>query len=237
MNTVSPTKLFENATDDRIIQIDSQRSYDVGRRVLILPDNIEVQFTPSLAKVYQILLNHPGYLMSRDEILDLYEHDKQYDHDYELIEDRTIDRYVCSIRKQLKSLVWSPIVGITGGYMANIDFDDPKPDERVDLADDAYFDKRNGRVCREGYEYEQLATVPRNIFQYLLKNPERLVFKAKLMESVAKDFNNVAKPETAEKHIERIRVALKRLDLPATDIIETVRGQGYRFNPKARTLW
>jgi DNA-binding response OmpR family regulator len=345
MNTVSPTKPFANAVDARIIEIDSQRSYDVGRRILILPEG-QVKLTPTLGnvyrallgnpgyalsnrqiideaygkgyhiqekaaqnrvndfrrqvkhhtswdaikyidgigymanmdfdapqpserididrdgayldlrnyhvirsnsdpvillsaefKIYKILLDHPGYLLSNRDILDIYEKDRFEDDNYEPINENNVQVNVSKIREKLQVNEWNPIINIYGGYMANIDFDDPKPDERVDLADDAYFDKRNGRVYREGYEYEQLATAQRAIFQYLLENPEHTFSRAKLMESVAKDFNKVAKPDTADVHITHIRAALKRLDLPATDIIETVRGQGYRFNSKARTLW
>jgi DNA-binding response OmpR family regulator len=232
MNTVSPTKPFANAVDARIIEIDSQRSYDVGRRILILPEG-QVKLTPTLGNVYRALLGNPGYALSNRQIID-----EAYGKGYH-IQEKAAQNRVNDFRRQVKHHTsWDAIKYIDGiGYMANIDFDDPKPDERVDLADDAYFDKRNGRVYREGYEYEQLATAQRAIFQYLLENPEHTFSRAKLMESVAKDFNKVAKPDTADVHITHIRAALKRLDLPATDIIETVRGQGYRFNSKARTLW
>jgi DNA-binding response OmpR family regulator len=229
---------FEPPQPSERIDINKDGAYvDLRNFHVMRPDGVVVALTPAEFKVYKILLDHPGHLMSNSEILDLYEQDKAEQENYEPIEDKIIQGFICNLRKKFDCKKWDPILSRrgSGGCMANMYFEAPQNDDRVDLRYGAYFDKRNGRIYREGYPFEQLKGAQRNIFSDMASQPGITFTKSKILTSIAKDFNQVAKDATADVHICHLRAALKRLDLPI-NIIETVCGQGYRFNSKACAL-
>jgi len=245
MNRETPTRDFDVINDTRIICIDAQRSYNVALRSVRLSDKSEVKLTPAEHKIYLYLLDNPGHLMTLDEILNHYEADRFERDDYEPINKGTLPVIVTYMRKKFDCDKWNPIrTQRRIGYMANMDFDEPSPEDRVDLAeekyiyghqyDGVYFDKRNNRIYREGYGFVQLTNAQSKTLSNMFLHPRRIFTKKDIVALIASDFNNVAKLKTANVHVCHIRETLKHLDLP-TDLIRTVHGSGYEYNSRAFT--
>jgi|GEM_PF-6383579 len=217
---------FQRQKAKETIQVDALRFYDTARHTLITDRGESSPLPPSAAKIYEILINNPGYLLSNKEILGRYAHD---------IEDggpneSTIKSFIFEIRKAIRTSQWNPIINVHGGYMANMDFRHPRLNERADLGQHSYFDKRNGRIVKKGRPHKQLPRRLRIMFTELVEHPNQTISNTHVAEKIAYDFNEAANTRTAATYVCEIRKILEDLDLPR-GIIEAVHGRGHRFIP------
>lgn len=85
------------------------------------------------------------------------------------------------------------------------------------------FDTRSGQVTSEGKPVV-LTTFEQRLLQYLMHRTGQIVGRAEIIEHIyAQDFDRDS--NTIEVFVRRLRVKL------GADVIETIRGQGYRMRP------
>lgn len=227
MNKPIITQDFKTQTNSNVIQIDAHRIYDIDRCCIMVGKKETSPLPSAPSMIYKILLDQPGYLLSRKEIIDAYSKDREDGGPNET----TLKSFILKIRDHIATEDWDPIINVNGGYMANMDYGQPQLHERVNLGRDAYFDKRNGQIVRRGYPTEQLPRRQRITLSQLSDRPNATVRYQQITEAIALDFNKVATDKSIAVYVCEIRSALKRLDL-SPDIIETVTGKGFSFAPQ-----
>ncbi|MGR9116804.1 MAG: response regulator [Gammaproteobacteria bacterium] len=84
------------------------------------------------------------------------------------------------------------------------------------------------RVFAEGHEVE-LTTVEFQLLQALHRQPGRIFSRSKLMDLIYQD-RRIVSDRTIDSHIKKLRKKLAEL-LPDQELIHSVYGAGYRFEP------
>jgi len=73
------------------------------------------------------------------------------------------------------------------------------------------------------------------LLQFLMSHPERAYSRAQLLDRVWGS-NVYVEERTVDVHIRRLRKVLQDVDAAYSDLIQTVRGTGYRFSPRDLTV-
>ena len=94
-------------------------------------------------------------------------------------------------------------------------------------------DPHSFRVLAEGYEIE-LTTVEFQLLQALNQQPGRIFSRSKLMDLIYQD-QRIVSDRTIDSHIKKLRKKLADL-LPAQELIHSVYGAGYRYDPQNRVV-
>ena len=89
-------------------------------------------------------------------------------------------------------------------------------------------DARSFRVSAEGREIE-LTAVEFQLLQALYQQPGRIFSRSKLMDLIYQD-RRIVSDRTIDSHIKKLRKKLAEL-LPGQELIHSVYGAGYRFEP------
>ena len=87
------------------------------------------------------------------------------------------------------------------------------------------------RVLAEGQEVE-LTTVEFQLLQALYQQPGRIFSRSKLMDLIYQD-QRIVSDRTIDSHIKKLRKKLTDL-LPDQELIHSVYGAGYRYDPQDR---
>jgi len=87
------------------------------------------------------------------------------------------------------------------------------------------------RVLAEGQEVE-LTTVEFQLLQALYQQPGRIFSRSKLMDMIYQD-QRIVSDRTIDSHIKKLRKKLTDL-LPDQELIHSVYGAGYRYDPQDR---
>jgi two-component system response regulator BaeR len=87
------------------------------------------------------------------------------------------------------------------------------------------------RVFAEGQEVE-LTTVEFQLLQALYQQPGRIFSRSKLMDMIYQD-QRIVSDRTIDSHIKKLRKKLTDL-LPDQELIHSVYGAGYRYDPQDR---
>lgn len=87
------------------------------------------------------------------------------------------------------------------------------------------------RVLAEGQEIE-LTTVEFQLLQALYQQPGRIFSRSKLMDLIYQD-QRIVSDRTIDSHIKKLRKKLTDL-LPDQELIHSVYGAGYRYDPQDR---
>lgn len=80
-----------------------------------------------------------------------------------------------------------------------------------------------------GEETLELSPTEFRLLACFMRNPERVMTRSRLLDQVWGNDSHVEE-RTVDVHIRRLRLALRTVDLERR--VETVRGGGYRFNPR-----
>jgi two-component system phosphate regulon response regulator PhoB len=73
------------------------------------------------------------------------------------------------------------------------------------------------------------------LLHFFMSHPERAYSRAQLLDRVW-GANVYVEERTVDVHIRRLRKALQAGDAVYADLIQTVRGTGYRFSPRDLTV-
>ena len=92
-------------------------------------------------------------------------------------------------------------------------------------------DPHSFRVLAEGQEIE-LTTVEFQLLQALYQQPGRIFSRSKLMDLIYQD-QRIVSDRTIDSHIKKLRKKLSDL-LPDQELIHSVYGAGYRYDPQNR---
>ncbi len=92
-------------------------------------------------------------------------------------------------------------------------------------------DPHSFRVLAEGQEIE-LTTVEFQLLQALYQQPGRIFSRSKLMDLIYQD-QRIVSDRTIDSHIKKLRKKLTDL-LPDQELIHSVYGAGYRYDPQDR---
>lgn len=92
-------------------------------------------------------------------------------------------------------------------------------------------DPHSFRVLAEGQEIE-LTTVEFQLLQALHQQPGRIFSRSKLMDLIYQD-QRIVSDRTIDSHIKKLRKKLTDL-LPDQELIHSVYGAGYRYDPQDR---
>lgn len=91
----------------------------------------------------------------------------------------------------------------------------------------------NFRVLAEGQEVE-LTTVEFQLLQALYQQPGRIFSRSKLMDLIYQD-HRIVSDRTIDSHIKKLRKKLTDL-LPGQELIHSVYGAGYRYDPQDKVV-
>jgi two-component system response regulator BaeR len=94
-------------------------------------------------------------------------------------------------------------------------------------------DPHSFRVLAEGHEVE-LTTVEFQLFQALHQQPGRIFSRSKLMDLIYQD-QRIVSDRTIDSHIKKLRKKLADL-IPDQELIHSVYGAGYRYDPQERVV-
>jgi two-component system response regulator BaeR len=94
-------------------------------------------------------------------------------------------------------------------------------------------DHHSFRVHAEGNEVE-LTTVEFQLLQVLYQQPGRIFSRSKLMNLIYLD-QRIVSDRTIDSHIKKLRKKLADL-LPDQELIHSVYGAGYRYDPQDRVV-
>jgi two-component system, OmpR family, response regulator BaeR len=94
-------------------------------------------------------------------------------------------------------------------------------------------DPHSFRVLAEGHEIE-LTTVEFQLLQALCQQPGRIFSRSKLMDLIYQD-QRIVSDRTIDSHIKKLRKKLTDL-LPNQELIHSVYGAGYRYDPQDRVI-
>ncbi|MDD5275841.1 MAG: response regulator [Methylovulum sp.] len=94
-------------------------------------------------------------------------------------------------------------------------------------------DPHSFRVLAEGHEVE-LTTVEFQLLQALHQQPGRIFSRSKLMDLIYQD-QRIVSDRTIDSHIKKLRKKLADL-LPDQELIHSVYGAGYRYDPQDKAL-
>jgi two-component system response regulator BaeR len=98
---------------------------------------------------------------------------------------------------------------------------------------DLKLDPHSFRVHAEGHEIE-LTTVEFQLLQVLYHQPGRIFSRSKLMDLIYQD-QRIVSDRTIDSHIKKLRKKLTDL-LPNQELIHSVYGAGYRYDPQDRVI-
>jgi two-component system, OmpR family, response regulator BaeR len=90
-------------------------------------------------------------------------------------------------------------------------------------------DAHSFRVSAEGHEVE-LTTVEFQLLQVLHQQPGRIFSRSKLMDMIYQD-RRIVSDRTIDSHIKKLRKKLDEL-LPGQELVQSVYGAGYRYEPQ-----
>ena len=88
-------------------------------------------------------------------------------------------------------------------------------------------------MLAEGHEVE-LTTVEFQLLQALYQQPGRIFSRSKLMDLIYQD-QRIVSDRTIDSHIKKLRKKLTDL-LPDQELIHSVYGAGYRYDPQDRAV-
>ena len=94
-------------------------------------------------------------------------------------------------------------------------------------------DPHSFRVLTDGQGVE-LTTVEFQLLQALYQKPSRIFSRSKLMDLIYQD-QRIASDRTIDSHIKKLRKKLIDL-LPDQELIHSVYGAGYRYDPQNRVV-
>jgi two-component system response regulator BaeR len=94
-------------------------------------------------------------------------------------------------------------------------------------------DPHSFRVLADGQEIE-LTTVEFQLLQALHRQPGRIFSRSKLMDLIYQD-QRIVSDRTIDSHIKKLRKKLADL-LPDQELIHSVYGAGYRYDPQDRVV-
>ena len=94
-------------------------------------------------------------------------------------------------------------------------------------------DRHSFRVRAEGQEVE-LTTVEFQLLQALYQQPGRIFSRSKLMDLIYQD-QRIVSDRTIDSHIKKLRKKLDEL-LPNQELIHSVYGAGYRYDPQDKVV-
>jgi len=97
------------------------------------------------------------------------------------------------------------------------------------VADRLELDENSYRVRAQGREVE-LTTVEFHLFQSLYREPGRIFTRGQLIDRIYDD-HRIVSDRTIDSHIKKLRKKLAGL-LPDAELIHSVYGAGYRYEPK-----
>jgi len=103
----------------------------------------------------------------------------------------------------------------------------------VALASALKLDPHSFRVLAGGQEVE-LTTVEFQLLQALYQQPGRIFSRSKLMDLIYQD-QRIVSDRTIDSHIKKLRKKLTDL-LPNQELIHSVYGAGYRYDPQNRVV-
>ena len=69
------------------------------------------------------------------------------------------------------------------------------------------------------------------LLRFFMSHPERAYSRTQLLDQIW-GANVYVEERTIDVHIRRLRKALQEVDATYSDLIQTVRGTGYRFSPR-----
>jgi two-component system response regulator BaeR len=101
------------------------------------------------------------------------------------------------------------------------------------LASVLKLDPHSFRVLAGGQEVE-LTTVEFQLLQVLYQQPGRIFSRSKLMDLIYQD-QRIVSDRTIDSHIKKLRKKLADL-LPDQELIHSVYGSGYRYDPQDRVV-
>jgi two-component system, OmpR family, response regulator BaeR len=107
------------------------------------------------------------------------------------------------------------------------------PTTTVALASALKLDPHSFRVLAGGQEVE-LTTVEFQLLQALYQQPGRIFSRSKLMDLIYQD-QRIVSDRTIDSHIKKLRKKLIDL-LPDQELIHSVYGAGYRYDPQNRVV-
>ncbi|WP_340124228.1 winged helix-turn-helix domain-containing protein [Methylobacter svalbardensis] len=90
-------------------------------------------------------------------------------------------------------------------------------------------DANSFRVLAAGHEIE-LTSVEFQLQQVLYRQPGRIFSRSKLMDQIYQD-QRIVSDRTIDSHIKKLRKKLAEL-LPGQELIHSVYGAGYRYDPQ-----
>jgi two-component system response regulator BaeR len=91
-------------------------------------------------------------------------------------------------------------------------------------------DANSFRVLASGHDIE-LTTVEFQLLQALYRQPGRILSRSRLMDLIYSD-QRIVSDRTIDSHIKKLRKKLSEL-LPGQELIHSVYGAGYRYDPQA----
>ncbi len=91
-------------------------------------------------------------------------------------------------------------------------------------------DAHSFRVLASGHDIE-LTTVEFQLLQALYRQPGRILSRSRLMDLIYSD-QRIVSDRTIDSHIKKLRKKLSEL-LPGQELIHSVYGAGYRYDPQA----
>ena len=105
------------------------------------------------------------------------------------------------------------------------------PEQKVPAAGPIELDARSYRVRAGGGEVE-LTSVELHLLQTLFREPGRIFSRGQLMDRIYQD-GRVVSDRTIDSHIKKLRKKLAGL-LPGQELIHSVYGAGYRYEPRPK---
>ena len=108
-----------------------------------------------------------------------------------------------------------------------------QPPTTETLSSELKLDPHSFRVLAEGQEVE-LTTVEFQLLQALYQQPGRIFSRSKLMDLIYQD-QRIVSDRTIDSHIKKLRKKLADL-LPDQELIHSVYGAGYRYDPQDRLI-
>ena len=108
-----------------------------------------------------------------------------------------------------------------------------QPQTTVALTSALKLDPHSFRVLAGGHEVE-LTTVEFQLLQALYQQPGRIFSRSKLMDLIYQD-QRIVSDRTIDSHIKKLRKKLTDL-LPDQELIHSVYGAGYRYDPQDRVV-
>lgn len=108
-----------------------------------------------------------------------------------------------------------------------------QPQTTVALSSALKLDAHSFRVLAGGHEVE-LTTVEFQLLQVLYQQPGRIFSRSKLMDLIYQD-QRIVSDRTIDSHIKKLRKKLIDL-LPDQELIHSVYGAGYRYDPQDRIV-